>query len=468
MKFRSEVPARSKPPRDADSGAHALFLETSAVEGRTELNPEATRPLTKRAILHARKKRACRAQVGRLFGDRVLQSCHGAHPGHHRQDIQIRKGADLLPRLNAERRALLWKGHHAAVVEQAPGVGDAPSPLQRSASATGIAKNEGGAASHEAFATCGLRRCRAAPHHQDKTHHERGGPPWRRAPQVNANPWPALTRFSGHDYFPRSHPVDGKSVGFQRQEGDTVAVKIKRRVNKDDAPQTVEEMLDADQLQAATRDAFDYINEHRTPILAGLGGVLIAIVVGSFALDGYSQRNVPASDAVFGVMHTLAAEEGTPEDRAREARAGFSTAEAAHSGKRALQFGVWLDASAALLSGDVPAAQAGYSAMEGSSFTEAQLIAALGLAVAAADGGDLSGARSRLQALAERNASAAAVATLTEARLVDVHGEPAEALEAFRTVERRFPDAEGIDGVRSRIRQLEITLQASDAANDAG
>lgn len=247
-----------------------------------------------------------------------------------------------------------------------------------------------------------------------------------------------------------------------------MAKKIKRRIVVKPTPQGVEDLLDADQLQAATRDAFDWINEHRKPVLTGLGLVLVAIIVVSFGIERYRQRNVPASEGVYAIMLASTSADSSPQDNAQQMRAAYMAASADHSGSRALEFGAWLDSSAALLDDDAASAAAGYNAMSESSFGEARAIGELGRAVTAAANGDLSEASSILRSLGEREPSAAIMAAITEARLIDTYGEPRAALDAMRGIEDRYPEADGMDAIRSRIQQLEVVLDAADSESDAG
>lgn len=240
-----------------------------------------------------------------------------------------------------------------------------------------------------------------------------------------------------------------------------MAVKIKRK--RPEAP--VEEVIvdEADQLQAATEDTFDFLTENRNAILGGIG-VLIALVIGgSLMNDSRSAAKSAEAREVLVALDALIAPTGeeaeiaTTRERAAEAAAAAATAGAAVDGALAT-VAAGIEAPAALQSGDATRSAQAYTTFRtgNEGFADAQL-AAFGQASALASSGDLEAALALLDGIGADEAFAFPAA-LHAARLVDTFGEPGDALTRYRAVVADHGEDATRANADHRAAQLEIRL----------
>lgn len=254
-----------------------------------------------------------------------------------------------------------------------------------------------------------------------------------------------------------------------------MAVKIKKK--RPDAPVDETDALleEEDTVLHASRETFDFLQDHRVAVLGGIFVLVIGIIIGSLMLD---QREASSAEAAQGLYEALAetnetvGDEGTYPDVPTRAVAVKSAAEAVvaeHNDDALGTTARLLVAHGALHGGEAGEAQQQFAAFRTarSGSPEAN-VAAFGEAAAMASAGDLDGAVALLESLGNDNDALAFGAALQKARLIDTFGEPAAALDAYREVVAAYPDRAQQLFVSHRATQLEIALGVEPVADEEG
>lgn len=235
-----------------------------------------------------------------------------------------------------------------------------------------------------------------------------------------------------------------------------MAIKIKKKVNRPVA----DDPNQPDQILVATRDTFDWLNDHWKPVLAGIAGLVVVIVAGSLTLEGLRDRNVATSSTFFEALALASAapgSEGVPDDAQDQIRSqveAFLTKAPPSATLARL-----VRAGALIALGEAAGAIDDLEAFRASARGPAEAtVAVFGLAAARAETGDVAGAMALLDGVAaEKPALAASVAVL-RAHVLDAQGTPEQALEAWERVRDEHPTAPGADFAEQRTLGLQLAL----------
>lgn len=234
-----------------------------------------------------------------------------------------------------------------------------------------------------------------------------------------------------------------------------MAIKIKKKVDRAAA----DDPNAPDQILVATRDTFDWLNDHWKWALGGIAGLVVVIIVGSFSLEAWRDRHVESSIGFFealAVMNAPPGEEGVPPNRAADvvARTESLLAEGVAAGDLVRV----LRAGALLAQGSGAEALADLEHFAASARPEEALLARFAMAVAMAEAGDVNGALSTLDAVVAQRPGLAAAAAVQRAHILDASGDEEAALAAWESVLDDYPAAPGADFAEQRAQGLRIAL----------
>lgn len=235
-----------------------------------------------------------------------------------------------------------------------------------------------------------------------------------------------------------------------------MAIKIKKKVNRPVA----DDPNQPDQILVATRDTFDWLNDHWKPVLAGIAGLVVVIIAGSLALEAYRDRNVETSSTFFEALALASAapgSEGVPDDA--QARIVAQVGTFLDRAPPSAGLARLVRAGALIATGEAAAAIDDLEAFRSTARGPAEATASLlGLAAARAETGDVTGAMSLLDEVAAEHVALAASVAVLRAHVLDARGTDEQALEAWEYVQNTHPTAPGADFAEQRTLGLRIAL----------
>jgi hypothetical protein len=260
-----------------------------------------------------------------------------------------------------------------------------------------------------------------------------------------------------------------------------MAIKIKkRRVEPEEAPVvdveptapeepvTTEALLTADpEIQDAvldnSRTAVSWLIDHRNIVFGAVAVFLVGAAGFSILSASRATAQVGAAQQLYAVVDMAAADGSGGESLYESIAARESSVRAAAEALAATPVtGIadrarLLAARGALAGGDSAAALAAVNATADMTGPEG-VIRSVALATSQAESGDLPGALATLDAATAPDSSLAVGVARVKARLIDGHGAPAEALEAYRGFVQQWPTSSDLDAINNRIAQLEMEL----------
>jgi hypothetical protein len=243
-----------------------------------------------------------------------------------------------------------------------------------------------------------------------------------------------------------------------------VAVKIKKR--RPDAPVEEENALvEDDQVLAASKETFDFLQDHRSAVIGGIVVLVVGIIAVSLMLDSRKAASADAAGGLYAALATATAPVGEGGEytdiraRAAAVAAEATTVVAEHESDPLGNTARLLAAHGALQQGDAATAQQQFAAFRTSKSGAPEAnVAAFGEAAAMAEAGDVAGAVALLATLGGQNEALGFAAALQSARIQDAFSGGADALAAYRTLVDAYPAEAGQVFVSNRIAQLEIEL----------
>jgi hypothetical protein len=260
--------------------------------------------------------------------------------------------------------------------------------------------------------------------------------------------------------------------------GNIMAIKIKKRRQQDDAPES--EIIDAageegpdapialpepqmhDSVLDNSRTAFQWMYAHRNIVIGAV--VVFLVIAGVWSLMAASKRSAQAAESsrLFAALQTAEAPvvgESAIFATVAEREAELATAAGALTGSDSpsvARFANALAARAALYNGDGEAALANMRQVAPSGPSPEDVILKVSYATAQAESGDLAGALETLDDAVNDDSPFEMAIARTRTRLIDAFGEPADALTAYRDFIDNHPTASEPESIQARIASLEM------------